>query len=382
MSVFVTVFFSSAPLAYAVEPPLETRVKSPSPIVVIRGPNGLTITSDDLEALDEFQRMLATTVEGLGNGPLAVFYLKNAKAQAIAEELETILAGGGSYDADGSSKPGSDASQRRTLATGSIKITPEPRLNALMVLASPADQNMVKGLLKILDLNDSPEVTAVSPKPRMIPVVHARAKDIADVLRQVYADQLVVAPSQVLQGPWGNLPFPIDVGLFGAVPGGGGPDGSLNGGFDSGNGGGDRGGSGGGVQNNRATPANRISISVDTHTNNLIVAATDPVFQEVKQLVRQLDAAKAEQHEIVQMVTLHHGSAATVQRALTAIAGDAVQTTSSNPNSLAANRRGNTTSSGPPSAFGGFGRVSGEQRFRDGDGLDWSRFSPPGGPGQ
>ena len=105
--------------------------KSPAPIVVIRGPNGLTISSDDLEALDEFERLLSAAANGSDNGPMAVFYLKYGKAQEVAQELETILAGG-SVDSGGSSDKGTSG---RRLATGAIKITPEPRLNALLVLS-------------------------------------------------------------------------------------------------------------------------------------------------------------------------------------------------------------------------------------------------------
>ena len=103
---------------------------------------------------------------------------------------------------------GSDISWRRALATGPIKITPETRLNALLVLANRADQDTVERLLKTLDLKESPEDIAVSPKPRLIPVEYARAKDIADVVRQVYADRLVVAQGQVQQGRGAGIAMP------------------------------------------------------------------------------------------------------------------------------------------------------------------------------
>ena len=66
--------------------------KPPAPIVVIPGPNGLTITSEDLDALDEFERMLAAASHGSGDGPMKVYFLKYAKAQDVAEELEKFLA--------------------------------------------------------------------------------------------------------------------------------------------------------------------------------------------------------------------------------------------------------------------------------------------------
>ena len=55
----------------------------------------------------------------------------------MAAELEKILSG--MSDSDGSSDKGAPAVSRRALSTGSIKITPETRLNALIVLANRAN---------------------------------------------------------------------------------------------------------------------------------------------------------------------------------------------------------------------------------------------------
>ena len=202
---------------------LDAQGKSPAPIIVIPGPNGLTITSEDLEALDEFERLLGTAAGGSGSGPLKVFFLKYAKAQDVAELLDKFLAGGAS---------GSEGSSgHKALVTGPIKITPEPRLNALMVLANRADQDTVEQLLaKVFDLKESPEDVAVAPKPRMIAVAYARAKDIAEVLRQVYADRLTVAQGQDQQGRGGFVPFFMRMG-------GGGPGGGFGGGNSPGSGG-------------------------------------------------------------------------------------------------------------------------------------------------
>jgi len=333
--------------------------KSPPPIIVIVGPHGVTITSEDLEALDEFERLLATASSGAGTGPMAVFYLKHAKAQEVAETLDKILSGG-TAAAEASTEKASDAARpaasRKALATGPIKITPEPRLNALLVLANRADQDTVEQLLKVLDLKESPEDVAVSPKPRMIAVEHARAKDIAEVLRQVYADRLIVAQPQGQQGRGGGFLPLLMRGMAGGF--GGGQDGG-GGGF---NGGGFNGGGfGGGRGQYRRDEANRISIGVDTRTNTLVVAATDPLFEEVKQLVQQLDVAAASQNETVRVVTLHRTSAVAVQKALEAFAGDAVQSNNPTTTAPAANAGANATPapSAPPWwASRGFGRQS------------------------
>ena len=105
IAVLAVVFFTSVPLRYSAEPlpragaesatvpegasaagaasarsgkffgarfscvadpgPAERAVKgkSPAPIIVIPGPNGLTIASEDLEALDEFERLLTAATD-------------------------------------------------------------------------------------------------------------------------------------------------------------------------------------------------------------------------------------------------------------------------------------------------------------------------------
>ena len=368
-----------------VQPPARAApgTKPPAPIFVIPGPNCLTIISDDLDALDEFERLLTTAAEGSG-GPMAVFYLKYAKAEAVAAELEKILSG--MSDSDGSADKGSPAVSRRVLSTGTIKITPETRLNALLVLANRADQNTIEQLLKILDREKSPEEIAVSPKPRMIPVEHARAKDIADVVRQVYADRMVTAPQDQQQGGRG--------GFLRAMMGGMGPGGPFGGGP-----GGPGGGQGG--QSQRDT-ANRISVGVDTRTNNLIVSATDAMFEEVKQLVQQLDEASA-QNETVRWIPVHHTSATAVEKVLATFAGDSVQTSSTstpgaggnNANGAAQpwwmNRGGGGAPGGQPSmgspfggGFGGGGFGGGGSPFQGGfGGGRRSRFmQQQGAPGQ
>jgi len=357
--------------------------KKPAEIVVIRGPNGLTIRSDDLEALDEFERLLSEAQDGESQGPIAVFYLKNATAESVKTELETLLRGG-SAESDG-------AAGGRKLATGNFTITAEQRLNALLVQANRADRQTIKGLLKsYLDLDHGPEEVAIAPKPRMIPVSYAKATDIADVLREVYADRL--APSQGQQNQQqfrGAIAGMMMRGMMGGGPGGGGPGGGPGGGF------GGPGGGFGGRNNRGADQVNRISIGVDTHTNNLIVAAVDPLFKEVKDLVQELDQANAEQHETVQVIPLHHTSSTAVQRALAAFAGDAVQvnnptaTTTNNQNQQFQRNRGfgpggfgNGPGGGNFGGFGnrGFGGFGGRGGFGGGPGGG-GFGGPGGGPG-
>jgi hypothetical protein len=68
-----------------------------------------------------------------------------------------------------------------------------------------------------------------------------------------------------------------------------------------------------------------MSLGVDPRTNSLIVAAPDALFEEVKQLVGQLDMAAGGQNQTVRVVALHRTSPTAVEQALAAIAGSSVQ---------------------------------------------------------
>ena len=255
-------------------------------MVVTIGPNGLTVISDDPAALDEFERLLQVVACAGSAGPLVpVFYLKYAKAAAAAESLERIF---GESAAGGDSSSGTAATNSvHRLASGPIKIIPDPRLNALLIQANRADLEKIKQVLQVLDMKESPEDVSVSPKPRMIPVSHTRAQDVADVLKEVYADRLVVPSTgnQVTLRFGGGRS-----GRFGGFGGFGGPFGGFGGGFGP-----PPGGNGSDSGQTKRDEANRIGVGVDARTNSVIVTATDPVFEEIKQLVGELDVAASEQ---------------------------------------------------------------------------------------
>lgn len=302
----------------------------PADIIVVPGPDGITIASDDKEALDEFERLLGALADrgAAGRPELTVFYLKHAKASQVAELLDQVF-GGGTTVVQNPAAPGMPPNVQRPAAppreplampnsllrlgidrtlvpTGTIRITADNRLNALVVQANAVDVVTIEQLLKVLDQKESPEDVLVAPKPRMIPVVHTQAQEVADIVRQVYADRMIegTTPMRGGMGRMGMMGGPymqMMQGLYGMQ----------------------QQQQRGGRRNNEELP--RMSVGVDVRTNALIVAAPDPLFQEVKQLVEQLDAAASAQGQTMRVVTLHRASPEAVQQALSAIAGESVQ---------------------------------------------------------
>ena len=86
-----------------------------------------------------------------------------------------------------------------------------------------------------------------------------------------------------------------------------------------------------------------MSVGVDTRTNSLVVVAPDSLFEEVKDLVEQLDQAAINTNESVRVVTLHRANPAAVQQALSAITGNMVQSGTSAAQPTAAGTPATTT---------------------------------------
>jgi type II secretory pathway component GspD/PulD (secretin) len=138
----------------------------------------------------------------------------------------------------------------------------------------------------------------------MIAVKNTSATPIAEIIREVYQEKMVSANRQ-------RQPSPEE--FIQLLRGGGG---SSSG----------RGGSSGGSRGrNTAADAQKMTVGVDTRTNSLIVAAPQQLFDEVKQMVETLDTATSENNTAVKVVALQRSNASTVQKALSAIAGEKVR---------------------------------------------------------
>ncbi len=293
-------------------------------IIVAPGPGGVMIASDDLDALDEFEELLTTLAgDGLGsNSELTVFYLKFAKASLIAQTLNDILGGGTLAEEGGGGGGGLVGDMARTALgdagggimgallglggaaggsiapSGPIKITPDSRLNALFVQAGPADVQTIEQLLQVLDQKGSPEDVAVIPKTKMVPVVNTQADEIVEILKQVYSDRLASGP-----GAAARQPSPQE--FFRMLRGGRGGRGSS--------------------QQRAQEEAQKMALGVDARSNSVIVAAPEPLLDEVVQLIKQLDQTAAKSDQTMRVVTLRNASPEAVQRALSSMIGDSVQ---------------------------------------------------------
>jgi type II secretory pathway component GspD/PulD (secretin) len=325
-----------------------TTGQQPAPIFVLPGPNGLIVASQDVQALNQFEQLLRTVsgnTSSSGN-EYTIFYLKNAKADSVADTLERVF-GGGAMPAGGAGPDmmggggGGDAGLGALMAlsssSGSVKITADSRLNALIVQASANDLDTVEQLLKVLDQKESPEDINVAAKPKIIQVFNTQASEVADIIRQVFQDHMSSGASSGPGGAAGPGGFagrggfmnPLAMLAMMRMGGGGGGGGGRRGGGAGGGGfgnmmngmmGGGRGGRGSAVED-----VQKMSIGVDTRANSLIVVAPEPLFTEVRQLVEQVDQSAVDSKQMMQVYSLHGTNMSAVQQAVLALTGGVAQ---------------------------------------------------------
>ena len=327
-------------------------------IVIRRGPNGLIITSENPDALREFNQLYKLAQEQLANAPAepAVIILKHIKAAAAAELIKSIIAGeaatggggGGGLLGDvassvlggggifgslfgGGGGGGSGASTSSAItgdaATGNVVITPDPRLNALWVQANGSDMQMVEDLILMIDIPDSGIVNLTRGTPETIFINNVPVADIEAIVKQVFADRIAAAPGAGAQ----RQPSPQEI--LQLIGGGGG---------------GRRGGGGGGAAQSELKEQT-MTVSSDKKNNALIVVAPPMLFQDVKKLVEELDQASEDDDPSFIVVPMPaEVNATTMQNALKSAFGASVKTsTASGTNAT----QGATGAAGNPADF-------------------------------
>ena len=256
-------------------------------------PGGLIVASQDRKALDDFESLLRTVLEQTAQSSAepTIFWLKFAKADVAAQMLNQIL-GGGTGGRGGGSLVGDVAASvvgdvgggilgsllgggGSSVFSGSASIVPDVRLNCLIVQAGAADLQLIEQLLPIIDSEAGPEEVQTGGKPRLIPVIYMSADEMANIVRQVYADRVVGADA-------GRQRQPSPEDFIRALRGGG------------------RGGS----REESAGEIQKMTIGVDARSNSLIVAAPEPLFKEVEELVAQLDDETILTDESVEVISI------------------------------------------------------------------------------
>ena len=324
-------------------------------IVVQFTPAGMLIASEDTEALDVFQGLMESfaTPSSMQSDLPTIIWLKYIEAEVAAELISSVLGGAestissavdsmtgglgggmlGLLGMGGGGGGGSAPSSRSILtSTGSVNIVPDARLNALIIHANPIDMQMIEMILEKVDIQESPEDIETVSKPMLIPVIYQDAKDVADVVKSVFADRMAGAQGGGSGGGGGRGGAPSPQDFFNALRGGGG---------------GQRGGGGQAAKSERA----KISVAVDTKSNSLVVIATPQDFAEIQQLVEALDQSSMVTEEtIVTYAPSGKVNPDVLKAALESILGTQAKSTSDNSSNNNSSSSNSPSTPTPPGA--------------------------------
>jgi type II secretory pathway component GspD/PulD (secretin) len=378
-----------------------------APIVVVPGPRGMLVYSDDKEALRKFQDLynLLSSRDGVG-GPqhdYTVFYLKHARADRAVAFLGHFFPGGVSPSSSGGSAVSdmTDAFMERAMgggggmlgtlmnmanagggsnqpsihgATGAkgsgglVSYISDPRLNALIVEASPTDIDRIEQLLKVFDQDSSPGQESLNPQPRLIYLKNSSAASVVQIIKDVYKDRMV------------------DYNAGGGGIGGGNPFlAAFAGGGRGGRGG--RGGGGGGGGGGQAAggetlsdEAPKMTVSADERLNAVVVVAPDALYEQIRDFVENdLDQEETDQN-VTGFVQIDKGSnPEQIKNMLMTIFGSDARSYGSSTTSIASRTPGTTGAFGAGQGFGTGGGQFGQGGFGAGQGFGGQGFGGGGG---
>jgi type II secretory pathway component GspD/PulD (secretin) len=265
-------------------------------------PAGIVISSDDLDALDEFQSLLQELVEAddRRGKRTETFPLRYKDAEIAYSMLKAMMDGGANVSSGlsglsgnmfggggvgglagmllgggGGASSSAGGTVSGTASGTPATIVPDPNLNVLYITALPRDLDNIEQLIKLIDKEES-DVPPEPMKRRFIPVQHAKAADVATIVREQFAGQIYSESGGQRGGGRGGDPAQA---LIMAALGGGNRGG--------------RGGPGGGLLGRSNQPnlgeKPKMMISVATDSNALVVTAPDHLFNEVENFVKALD---------------------------------------------------------------------------------------------
>lgn len=293
----------------------------------------VTIMGDDLmlyatdpEALNQLEELLETAMQAIPpSTSWTVFTLQSADATEVSLMLEQLLPYSNvSSTASGGGMLGSLSGAASSLGSGiaemtglssiasagqSLRIIPDTRLNALFVSGPSGQVKEVEEMLRVLDASEWPD-TLRDKVTRLISLEYADADDVLRMVKESY--KIYIDPPQ--QQNSRNNPLA-------AMMGGGG----RGGGRDD------------------AVSQIKMTASVDSNTNQLIIWADDSLFQEVKSFVESVDEAARQARRTVRVISLQNTNSSTIKGVLgTLMPNVNVSSTASRQNNSTNNNNSNS----------------------------------------
>lgn len=326
-------------------------------IATLSRTNGVMIGSDDPEALDFAEQILAYLTKA-GDEYYEVIPLKNSNATIVRDTLDELINGkkqqGGMGGPFGMMMGGMGGGGMRDAITGPVvRLAADKRTNSILVRAPRQIVVTIKRFIETeLDVNNIDQ--KLQPKPHIVQLKHAFATDVVDVLKEIYREYIDTRASG---GGMGGMP----VNPFMPPQPQQQPERSI-----------------------------RLAVTANKSDNSVILNCPDVLWEEVDNLITHLDKNNSDTDKEAKIINIGKADPQMLKNALDTITGKQTGT-GTNPNAndpLAAmrnammNRFGGMGGMGGPGMGGGGGRQGGGGRpggggGRPGGGRGGNRSEPP-----
>ncbi len=305
---------------------------SNAPIAITIQGGNLVIVSEDEAALDRLEDVIASLASAMPpKTQWTVFYLRSADATQTASILERLFPTSSVSTSVGASSDGGFMSELSgglssmgrgimgmsgldSVLSGpqTLRIIPDVRSNSLFVSGPPHQIDEVEDVLRILDASELPEQLR-DRAPRYIAVKHAQVEEVAEIIRDVFKEELTPPqPVQQQRGGGGGA------NPFAALMGGGGGS---------------------------ATAAKvQMTLGIDYQNSRLYVSSSDPTFQQVQAVVEEIDSAALEARRAIRVVPLQHASSTIIRQTIGTLLPRVKVSSSSTSNRASSSGGGNSDS--------------------------------------
>jgi type II secretory pathway component GspD/PulD (secretin) len=305
---------------------------SNAPIAITIQGGNLVIVSEDEAALDRLEDVIASLASAMPpKTQWTVFYLRSADATQTASILERLFPTSSVSTSVGASSDGGFMSELSgglssmgrgimgmsgldSVLSGpqTLRIIPDVRSNSLFVSGPPHQIDEVEDVLRILDASELPEQLR-DRAPRYIAVKHAQVDEVAEIIRDVFKEELTPPqPVQQQRGGGGGA------NPFAALMGGGGGS---------------------------ATAAKvQMTLGIDYQNSRLYVSSSDPTFQQVQAVVEEIDSAALEARRAIRVVPLQHASSTIIRQTIGTLLPRVKVSSSSTSNRASSSGGGNSDS--------------------------------------
>lgn len=321
--------------------------KRPIFIASMSRANGVVLGSDDPEALDFAEQILAYLTKD-GDTNFEIIPLKNSNAQIVRDTLDELFNGKRQQtNPMQMMMPFGGGGNMREAVTGPVvRIAADKRTNSLLVRAPRQIAVTIRRFVETqLDVNNIDQ--KLQPKPRIISLRYADATEVADVLKEIYKEYVQASPGGGMQPGMPFNPFM--------------------------------------QQQQQQQPERSIKLNIAAHTqdNSLIMNCPDIIWDEVQKLVMDLDKNDSDNTKQVKIINVGKADPVMLQRAVDAITGKKTGQTQQDPQAAMRNalmnRFGGMGGMGFPMMGGGGGQRQGGGGGNRGGGGGGNRGGGGGG---